>query len=76
MLWNDSGKKPVTTDIVVGDTEFTYPVQISLFNYRKTTDLPYEVDDQGKLTIQDVQVTDAPVIIRLVKEEQVWTGSP
>lgn len=76
VLWNDSGAEPVTTDIVVGDTEFTYPVQISLFNYRKTTDLPYEIDDQGALTIHDVQVTDAPVIIRLVKEEQVWAGSP
>ncbi|MDC0936136.1 hypothetical protein OAS39_07600 [Pirellulales bacterium] len=76
VLWNDSGSEPVTTEIVVGDTEFTYPVQISLFNYRKTTDLPYEIDEQGALTIHDVQVTDAPVIIRLVREEQVWAGSP
>jgi len=76
VLWNDSGAEPVTTDIVIGDTEFTYPVQVSLFNYRLTTELPYEIDEQGRLTIHDVQVTDAPFIIRLVKEEQVWAGSP
>jgi hypothetical protein len=72
VLWNDNADKTVTTDIVVGDTGYTYPVQVSLFNYRQTTDLPYDVDGQGVLTIRDVQVTDAPVIIRLVREKQVW----
>jgi hypothetical protein len=74
VLWNNGGAPNVTTDIILGTDEFTYPVRVNLLNHRVVTDLPYEVKD-GKLVIEKLEMKSGePVIIRLVKVEQAWAN--
>jgi len=44
-------------------------VSVDLYNYRKLTDLPYTAQGDAAVTIPDVAVGSAPVIIRLVAEK-------
>jgi hypothetical protein len=69
VLWNNDPEKKVETTVRIPTTKFKYPVQVSLFNYQITTDLPYRIDGDS-VVIDKVTVTDAPVIIRLIAEEQ------
>lgn len=73
VLWNYDGAPEVTTDIHLDTDDFTYPVLVSLLNYRKVTDLTYDIDADGGLEIDGVTIKEnEPVIIRLVREEQTW----
>jgi hypothetical protein len=71
MLWNDGVEGDETTTLTLPTTKYTYPVRVSLLNRHVTTDLPYHVGD-GKIIIPDVQIGEAPVIIRLVAEDQKY----
>lgn len=68
ILWNDDNNPPRRTSITLGTQRYQYPVRISLFNYRKTESLAYALGDDGTLTIRDMAVSQAPVVIRLVAE--------
>jgi hypothetical protein len=65
VLWND--KETKTTTAILPLQKYAYPVRISLANYKKTTDLPYQMKD-GKLIIPGLKVGRKPVIIRLLAE--------
>ena len=67
LLWNNEPGAD-TTDIILPVQTYIYPVSISLFNYRKCTDLPYRLESGNRLVIPDVSVGQDPVIIRLVAE--------
>lgn len=73
-LWNNGDSPETTTDIRLDSNNYTYPVQVPILNYRLATDLPYKIDSDGGLVIQNVKLKPGePVIIRLVKEKQAWT---
>jgi hypothetical protein len=73
VLWNNEGEtKPVT--ITLPNQKYTYPVKISLFNYRELSDVNYELKGSDNLVLPNIQVGKAPVILRLVAEEQIFVN--
>lgn len=67
VLWNH-GDKTSTTSLTLPTAEFRYPVMVSLYDYKKLTDLPYTIEGD-RLTISNVKITNEPTIIRLVAEK-------
>jgi hypothetical protein len=68
VLWNNDEREE-SVSITLPTQKYLYPVKISLFNYRVISDLPYQFKGENQLFIQQVCVSKAPVIIRLVAEE-------
>ena len=67
ILWNNrQGEESVS--ITLPTQKYIYPVKISLFNHRKVSDIPYQLEEKNRLLIQDIRIGRAPVIIRLVAE--------
>ena len=62
MAWGE-GK----TDLRIGSTQYTSPVQVDLLNHDTWHDIPATQDAEG-ITLHDVRLALAPTIIRLVPE--------
>ena len=67
MLWNNS-KDPVKTDITIASSDYRYPVRVSTLDHEHWSDLPYDMSSGG-LKLK-VEVSSAPMIVRLVKVPQ------
>ncbi len=68
VLWNEHGQPAKPTTVTLSTQRYRYPVRIALFNHRQTLSLPYTLDGEQTLTIPDLPVGAAPVIVRLVAE--------
>jgi hypothetical protein len=57
--------RQVKTTITIPTEKYKYPVKVSLFNCNQWSDLKYSIDENGHLIINDVNVGQEPVIIRM-----------
>ena len=62
MLWNDG--EELKTSLHIAGNSYRCPVRVKSTDYRDWTDLPYDVDAQGQVTIP-LTVRDEPTIVRL-----------
>ena len=69
VLWNDT-TEPRKMSLTLPTRKFTFPVQVDLFNYQKSMDIAYSFADNDSLVMTGVEVSDQPVIIRLVNEKK------
>jgi len=69
VLWNHDDENSKSVDITLPTQKYSYPVQVSLLNYRKLVDLPYSRMGSEQLILNDVKITAEPTIIRLVAED-------
>jgi hypothetical protein len=68
VLWNNREKEESIT-ITLPTQKFLYPVKVFLFNYRRLSDIEYNLKGENNLVMPNIKIGKAPVIIRLVAEE-------